>query len=294
MGLDRFIKPVRVVNNIIGGDKMSRFDRGWFRVDRRMASEDIGQNPICLALWTWLLATASIKESKVRWKGQMKVIPSGTSWFSITALSEQWDISKTTIYRHLQYLAESERIRYESGTRGCLVTICNWKKYQEDWNFLEHESNARVTPAERQSNARVTVLNKEQETINNKQEEDICSDANKFAYGAIQSLRGNSDIEKSLEKTKQKTQELWLQTYPEVDWVISQLLKAIAWISVNPQKAPKKFDRFMNNWLSTGWENYRKTKPSVLHTASTNKVNEPDEEQKEWRRIMAVYRGNAK
>ncbi len=93
-------------------------------------------------------------------------------------MASRWDISKSTLHRHLQYLASTDRIQYESGTQGCIVTIVNWSKYQEDWSEdrtpVEQEEDKNQTSEERASNDARTVEEREpkhieQNTNNNKQ-----------------------------------------------------------------------------------------------------------------------------
>lgn len=55
----------------------------------------------------------------------------------------------------------------------------------------------------------------------------------------------------------------WLKTYEDETWIRLEISKAASWIVANPKKAPKKdFGRFLNNWLSRGWDTYRKSIPS--------------------------------
>lgn len=61
---------------------------------------------------------------------------------------------------------------------------------------------------------------------------------------------------------KVKTQKAWLEAYPNAGWIIHEALKANVWVSANPHKAPKKFDRFFSNWLARAFEDYRKNLPS--------------------------------
>lgn len=67
-------------------------------------------------------------------------------------------------------------------------------------------------------------------------------------------------------------QESWIAAYPDPAWIKQEINKAAAWISANPKKAPKKFPAFMSNWLSRGWEQFRKTLPS----------NKPGSEESDW------------
>jgi len=65
-----------------------------------------------------------------------------------------------------------------------------------------------------------------------------------------------------LEKTiciKQTLLESWVKTYGR-EFVEMELKKAHSWALANSKKAPKSnWGRFLNNWLSSGWERYRKT-----------------------------------
>lgn len=69
-----------------------------------------------------------------------------------------------------------------------------------------------------------------------------------------------------LERTKPEAQKAWLGIYTDHSWIKLELAKAWAWCKSNPSKAPKSdWTRFVNGWLSRGWDNYRKTLPST-HT----------------------------
>lgn len=50
----------------------------------------------------------------------------------------------------------------------------------------------------------------------------------------------------------------WLDTYPH-DFFMEEMKKARNWVLCNPHKAPKSnWGRFINSWLTRGWEIYRK------------------------------------
>jgi hypothetical protein len=163
---------------------MARFDGGWIRIERKLLGGDIAQNGLCLSLWVWLLCSAAVFESKIRWKNEARTLKPGDVWFSLADLAGQWGISKSTLHKHLRYLADSERLKYESGTQGCIVSILNWSKYQEDWKGARTSNelgpNEDRTGDERGENEEETAhergakhieqYNKVQSTINNKQE----------------------------------------------------------------------------------------------------------------------------
>jgi len=62
-----------------------------------------------------------------------------------------------------------------------------------------------------------------------------------------------------LSNVTHKAQKSWLSAYPSVDWICHEVRKANAWCETNSHKAPKDKGKFMLNWLSRGFEDYRKS-----------------------------------
>lgn len=60
----------------------------------------------------------------------------------------------------------------------------------------------------------------------------------------------------------QKQLNSLVDAFGDQAWIESELLKSVAWLEANPQRRPKKFPKFFNNWLQRGWESYRKTLPT--------------------------------
>jgi DNA-binding transcriptional regulator YhcF (GntR family) len=111
---------------------MARFSNGWIKFYRTAVEGDLGQNAFVLAIWVTLLSWATRHEQKVMLDGEQRTLAPGTVIFGISELSRKLGCSKSTISKWLGYLASSERIALERRTRGCVVTIRNWKEYQED------------------------------------------------------------------------------------------------------------------------------------------------------------------
>lgn len=250
---------------------MARFTNGWVRIEKRMIHEDIGQNPICAALWVWLLTAAvpnNIEQTKIRWRGGCKILKSGDVLFSLTKLSEQWEVSKSVIHRHLKYLQSTERLKYESSPDGCVVTICNWKKYQEDFKEdagghktpEEHEENVTRTRREHEENVTRTIIDKVQLTIN--------KEHNTEEYNTLP-ISEESDSKDQVNKKKQNDilSELW-NTYcgklPKVRGVNQSRMKKIRarlleepnedyWIQVIQRIADSKFCNGQNehSWVAS-------------------------------------------
>lgn len=91
--------------------------------------------------------------------------------------------------------------------------------------------------------------------------------------GPVSDFADDPDLAKFLSDVRHSTQHAWIKAYGDLGWLRQEFIKAIAWIEINPRRRPKNIARFMGNWLSSGWERYRKTIPasSVMpHMATPN------------------------
>ena len=74
---------------------------------------------------------AVIKETKIMWNGNERMLKPGSVVFSPTEFANNWRISRSAIFKWLKYLERTKRIVHESCTRGSIVTICNWGEKQK-------------------------------------------------------------------------------------------------------------------------------------------------------------------
>lgn len=123
----------------------------------------------------------------------------------------------------------------------------------------KHGANTVQAPLEHQSSTyaagRVTE-NGERVTENG-----VTSEPNKDlgSLGPILQFSNDSTLDLILKEITHKVQISWIQAYHDVDWLKQEMKKANAWIVCNPKKAPKDLKKFLNNWFSRGFEEFRKT-----------------------------------
>ncbi len=86
--------------------------------------------------------------------------------------------------------------------------------------------------------------------------------------GCIPEFESVDQVAALLSGVTHKLQRAWVQAYADTDWIVTEILKADAWMEANPKKRPKKFAPFMNNWLAKGWEFHRRGIPSRRLTNS--------------------------
>lgn len=69
---------------------------------------------------------------------------------------------------------------------------------------------------------------------------------------------------------KAKITRSWEEAYPEPQWVMQEIRKALAWETANASRKKKDFGRFMTNWLSRAWDSRR------VAPASANRAEQRD------------------
>ena len=280
---------------------MARFDSGWFKFYRRAFFEDIGRNQTCLALWSALLSMAIYKETKIIWQGKQRTLEPGSVVFGLKELAEKWEISKTTVLRWLRYLESTERIRVETGTRGTLVTILNWKEYQKEADECVtpslHEVYTDVTRTVHEVSLSEEDKKEESKNTLSLSETDTRKRAPKKKReseprGAIQEFSTEPLVSEVLADVTQKTQRTWLATYSDASWIEKEILRAVAWYSEKGEVVAR-WGQAISTWLARSWERKPKTLQFAPGSSRIKKELPPEvaaqfEEQDRMRREMGL------
>lgn len=97
-------------------------------------------------LWMWCMCRANYKEQE--WKGE--VIPAGSFITGRHAASSALRVTESKFYRGLKRLENMRMIVTKSNNRFTVVTLCNWKTYQQP------DSDKRTTDEQPANNKRTT------------------------------------------------------------------------------------------------------------------------------------------
>lgn len=259
---------------------MARFTNGWIKLHRSLQDKDISQNFFLLGLWTHLLLIANWKEGQIIWQGKQRIVQPGEAVIGIKDLAKSSECSQTKIWTWLKYLQKTKRIVITTSNRGTLVTICNWSIYQiEEEEENKQIRNHKETSVKRALNHEVLS---EEVKKGRREEKDISTvlELKPSNTGAISEFAKNDLIKNHLREVSPTAQEAWLAAYFDSQWIQREICKAIAWVEANPRKRPKSFGRFMTNWLSAGWENYRKTLPSNKPELSLEEILKQNEDRR--------------
>jgi hypothetical protein len=118
---------------------MARPRCGYLKLYRLPEDHDLENDPRAMFVWVKLLMWATYEPENICGT----TYPAGTVVTSIDELSRKTLYSKKVIRGALDRLSKGTRVELLKGTRGTVVTICNWDKYQ---SILNSEGTPEGTP----------------------------------------------------------------------------------------------------------------------------------------------------
>lgn len=128
---------------------------GWIKLHRKLLENPIMQRPNYLALWIHLLLMTNHKENKFIWNGKVMIIREGQLITGRKELSIKTGIPEGSIDRLLNFFENEHQIEQQKTTKFRLITVLNWKKYQE----VIITSNNKRTTNEQQTNTNNNIKN---------------------------------------------------------------------------------------------------------------------------------------
>ena len=106
-------------------------DSGWIKLHRKLLDNPLASRPDWAWLWVVLLLLANHDdEYSFIWNGESKKLSKGQFITGRKKLSEITHIPETTIERILAHLEKTRQIGQQKTTKYRLITILNWKIYQ--------------------------------------------------------------------------------------------------------------------------------------------------------------------
>lgn len=121
---------------------------GWIMLHRKILENPISSKPTWAWLWVVLLLKANHEEKKIIWNNSTITVKEGQFITGRDKLSKETGINSSSIERILKYLENEHQIEQQKTTKYRLITILNWKSYQEK----NIKSNNRRTTDEQQMN----------------------------------------------------------------------------------------------------------------------------------------------
>lgn len=147
---------------------------GWFKIWRLPDDHWMMSDPSALFLWWTLISMATYKPTKIKSGTETKELDVGTVVTSRGELALKTGLGEKATRLRLQLFENEQMIGQQKTSQGTIITICNWKKYQET-DDDEGQQMASRGPAEGQPRASEGPLIKKERNKEEKKEENTIS-----------------------------------------------------------------------------------------------------------------------
>lgn len=156
---------------------LSTEEQGFIYLHRK-----IWKNPIItkdaehLAVWVWLLTNATHQPVDVMFGSERLTLKAGQLVTGRKKIAEETHVSESKVERILKLFEIEHQIEQQTNSKGRLISLINWSKYQKSEQRFEQQVNNKWTTSEQQVNTNNNKITKKQNNkINNKSAEQIIS-----------------------------------------------------------------------------------------------------------------------
>ena len=220
---------------------------GWIALNRQITSHWIwGNEPFTKAqAWIDLLLHANHKEAKVMLKDQLVTLQRGQQARSQVTLAKEWKWSRDKVKRFLNLLEKDGMLIQQTSQLTSIITICNYKDYQDSKSPDKATGN---TTGKQQARQQADSRQGTVKNVNNDNNEKKKEKRAQFSKPELNELQ-NYCLEKGLNPT---------EAHQEADKFFNHY-EANGWkVGKNPMK---KWQAALSGWL-TRRKQYEKTKPN--------------------------------
>lgn len=106
---------------------------GWVTINREMMDHPLFKGDLARAgAWLWLITHAAWKPTRFNNRGQIITLQRGELCAGRDYLAGEWGWSASAVSRFLTRLQTEQMIEQQTGQGLRVVTICNYKKYQDE------------------------------------------------------------------------------------------------------------------------------------------------------------------
>lgn len=109
-------------------------ENGWIKIHRQIVNKGYYKKSAYIHLWLHLLLSVNHQNKEFIWNGKIISVKAGQFISGRKELSDATGIPESTIERILKMLENEHQIEQQKTTKYRLITILNWKNYQESDN----------------------------------------------------------------------------------------------------------------------------------------------------------------
>lgn len=226
---------------------------GWIKLHRKILKNPV----VCkdsdyMAVWMYLLLNATSKSMDIDFGGKVITLNPGQLVTGRKAIGSQFRINDSKVERILKRLETEQQIEQQSTSRGRLITILSWSKYQSTEQQIEQRANNHRTTSEQQVNTNKNV--KEREKVKNVKEDIYSPPADHVAIIDHLNLRTGSRYKASSKKTRSLIQARMRDGFTTKDFETVIDKKCVEWVGTEWEKFLRpstlfgtKFEEYLNS-----------------------------------------------
>lgn len=125
---------------------------GWVKMHRSMIDNPKLTRSSRFSVWMYILLAVTHTETKAYLCGKEIVLNPGQGVFSTPDLAHKLALSVSVVRRVLDWLESEQQIEQQKTTKGTVITVVNWQKYQQGEQQSEQQENNKRTTSEQQVN----------------------------------------------------------------------------------------------------------------------------------------------
>lgn len=144
---------------------------GYVKMYRRIWLNPYSHDPCWISVWFWLLSNVTHKEMDVLFNQHRITLKPGQLITGRDDIAKKTGVDANKVHRILKLLENEQQIKQQTSPRGRLITVINWRYYQQNEQQNEQQVNNRRTTDEQQVNT-------------NKNDKNVKNDKNIIESGA--------------------------------------------------------------------------------------------------------------
>jgi hypothetical protein len=214
-------------------------DTGYIKLYRCLKDNPIIQKPDYLAVWIHLLLSVNYQDKDLIFNGEKITIKSGSYISSRQQIALNTKVQESKVERILKYLESEHQIEQQSFNKFRIISICNWKQYQQNEQHAEQQMNNKRTTSEQQVNT-----NKKE-----KKEKNIKNNIYTIEFLSFYNAYPNK-------KEKNAAFNVWQKiNKPDLETVLNAIEKQIEWRENAPDGEFRPEWKHPATWLNKGcWD----------------------------------------
>lgn len=127
-------------------------NQGWIKLHRQLLENPRFKDPDWVAVWTYLLLTATHAHREALFDGKRVELKPGQLITGRFVIANSTGVHASKVYRILETLKTDHQIEQQAGAKSSMITVLNWALYQNIEQQSEQQASSNRAAIEQQPN----------------------------------------------------------------------------------------------------------------------------------------------